>query len=300
MTGESRQEAGKLLAVAANVVSLAHVRRIEQALGGAGITVVRLKGSGYLGSLYPTLDRRMVDVDLLVRPKDRPEAKRILEAHGYEAVPAPRHWRYSWHGHYNWQFVGDGVRPMVELHHSLCARGLFDINSDRLVDRRVSRHDGVSEMFTLGPEDALLHLAVHLVKDAYEHDHRLAGDARRIIEQWEPDWDVVVPRARRWRVTVGLRYVLEVAREAGAPVPAEVLSGLVSPLRNETTVAIIERLAPARRGALALRLTKLAVLALEPRGGRNLALFASRYAARRAVDGVYSLAPDHPTDAGPR
>ncbi|RLB49376.1 MAG: hypothetical protein DRJ42_21130 [Deltaproteobacteria bacterium] len=288
--GKSNDAPGHLLAVASNVVSLAHVRRIEEALESAGIEVVRLKGSGYLGTLYPTFDRRMVDVDLLVRPVERPRARRVLQQCGYAVVPPPRHWRYSWHQHYNWQFVGDGVRPMLELHQALCAAGLFDIDSDGLVDRRVRRSDGVSEMYTLCPEDALLHLGVHLVKDGYQHDERLPADAARMIEQWRPDWDVVVERAHRWRVTAGLRYVLEEARGAGAEVPESALEGLGSPGRGAAIRAIVGELGPLR--SRALRFTKLAVLALEPRGGRNLARFASRYALRRSVDGLYALGPD--------
>jgi hypothetical protein len=249
-------------------------------LQSAGIEVVLLKGAAYLGTLYPAYDRPMVDVDVLVRESDREAARSVLRSLGYESFDPPSTWRYSFADHYNWAFTAEG-RPVIEVHTRFCARGMFDIDYGTVFDRAVPRQtaDGRS-VRTLSAEDALLHMAVHLVKDAYVHGERLLNDARLLVESWSPDFDVAFARSRQWRVSHGLGYLVEGLERTGVEVPAIPAELRPGGIRRRGFEIYSALGAGGDRG----RLAKLAALAFERGGLGRVTRLATRYSRRRAID----------------
>ncbi len=274
----------QLEVLAGNVAKLYHLALLEGALDRAGITSVRLKGSAYLGTLYPDLSRWMVDVDLLVREADLDAAACVTQELGYRLYPPEPGRTLSWERHYNRIFFGVPPHPTVELHTGICSRGMFDVDYGALFERRVRLTASGAGFWALSPEDALLHLAVHVVKDGYMHDERLGEDARRMIETWPPRWAVLCERAERWGVTSGLHYVLRLAQRRGGVVPATTMHALEPMWPASLSRTLFDRAAPLHTRFP--RLTKLAALGLEPDGGTRVAKFAGNYAVRRALEAV--------------
>ena len=179
------------------------IRRMHDELGSilaraatAGIEVMPLKGA-VLGTV-PGADparRPMADLDLLVRPADRPPMREILVGLGYRHVPE-RHRRPT---HEVFVDPGggrviepDGEHPdnprKVELHVEVKRHLWGWVDDDDLTDelwRGASRGWVVGQPATLPrPESLLAHIAIHATSDL------LAGRGRLV--QWL-DLGVVAP-----------------------------------------------------------------------------------------------------------
>ncbi|MBF0341917.1 MAG: nucleotidyltransferase family protein [Magnetococcales bacterium] len=144
------------------------VNRIQRAFFGTGLPVILLKGAAYhLLNLPMAKGRISADVDLLLPEKDLPLAERCLRAHGWLAtLPDP----YDQHYYREWMHELPPLRHQnrfteLDLHHAILPRtGRLTPDSSRLLEQiqPVPGHPGV---WTLCPEDLLLHAVVHLFHD---------------------------------------------------------------------------------------------------------------------------------------
>ncbi|MCW2934352.1 MAG: hypothetical protein JWM19_5314 [Actinomycetia bacterium] len=99
----------------------AWIARIDDAMAGAGIPVVWLKGAAWGGILYAQAGPRpMRDLDFVVAPDATTAAAAVLGRLGFETEPgapaAPQHLPRFRHGH-------EGIR--VDLHHRLLPRRIY-------------------------------------------------------------------------------------------------------------------------------------------------------------------------------
>lgn len=231
-----------------NLERYARLRVLVASLHAQGIRVAALKGAALAALVYrnPGL-RPMIDVDLLVPRESLARAEDVVRALDYRELETPhdRDWYLARHHHARPYGAADGALT-VELHHHLLsgeARRWLPI--DELWERTVSTRIGPIEVDVLCPTDTVLHVAVHLA-----HTNRFMSELRAVRDLAECvdrhgaaiDWDALVERAGRYRLTRAVRLALWAAHEiGGAPIPASVLGPRRRPPLDALGHALVRR-----------------------------------------------------------
>ena len=77
-----------LTIAAQNIIHLQALEQLEEALAGAKIEIMTLKGAALLNHIYPKVGMRpMEDIDLMVRPAERERLVRLLKLMRYQQNP---------------------------------------------------------------------------------------------------------------------------------------------------------------------------------------------------------------------
>ena len=194
----------------------------------AGVSVVPFKGAQLTRAVYPDIGcRTMADLDLWIQRSEIEHARRIMQSLGYARVARsdrPAALQDALLGETQMVKVG---APLVELHWNIFP-GEWVRHTARVdesaVWARATPLDGplVRE---LSPEDAVIHLCVHLAVN-----HQLSGlglrtlvDLNHARRAWSIDWGIVAQRAARWRVScatwVVLRALGELLGDPGGALP---------------------------------------------------------------------------------
>ncbi len=197
------------------------LRRILDGLAAQGICPGVFKGAALAYTIYPTPGcRPMGDIDLWVTHAEMPAAIEVLGELGYrfhEKADRPHAMTQATDGEVQMRPTQPG-QHLVELHWGVFAGEWLARTT--AVDRAGVRSrlvrtplTGGREVLLLAPEDALIQLAVHL-----GINHQMSLNALRslvdiaLLAQQRPvDWDVVVERARTWRVATVVGLVLALA-----------------------------------------------------------------------------------------
>jgi hypothetical protein len=219
-----------------------------QVMADAPVPWLVVKGPVLAETVYRSADLRFyADLDVIVPAASFSDAVTFLEERGTHVLDR------------NWTLVRD-LRagelhfklPMdveLDLHWHLLfrrdQRQVFRIPMHEIFERqRVVQVQGVA-VRTTDAVDTLLHLSVHA---AVEGGDRLGWlkDIERVIVIEQPDWDDVVNRARRWRVTLPALAMLSRSRTTlGAPVPDEVLGALCAQRSWRAVLATLDRRYPS-------------------------------------------------------
>jgi hypothetical protein len=203
---------------ARNILLFHELEIILRAFQAAGITVVPLKGAWLAESVYASIAQRtMEDVDLWVQRDELDAARRVMESLGYSSrskEDRPRELQDEIMGETQ-LFKADAT--MVELHWNVFPgewlRHTTRVDEQAVWERTLPyKGEGVRQ---LSPEDAILHLCVHL---AVNHQMSLTGlrtllDLDRLRRRWNIDWSAVAQRAREWRVSHATWLVLQMLEE---------------------------------------------------------------------------------------
>jgi hypothetical protein len=207
------------LASAERNIRLFHeLETIFSAFKAAGITVIPLKGAWLAESVYADIAQRsMGDVDLWVKRDDLDAARRVMGSLGYSSrskADRPQELQDALTG--ETQLFKAGA-PMVELHWNVFPgewlRHTARIDEQAVRERTLSyKGEAVRQ---LSPEDAVLHLCVHL---AVSHQMSATGlrtllDLDRARQRWSIDWEAVARRACEWRVSHAIWLVLQMLEE---------------------------------------------------------------------------------------
>ena len=167
------------------------VVRLVEMLHQVGVEIIVLKGLSLALSYYaaPAL-RPMVDVDVLIRPRDIDTALRTIEAAGWTPrAPLPQN-------HVRRRREVDLRGPAgerLDLHwhlHSAFIRpgdGMHD--DDQFFARAVPLSVGPATSSMLDPTDLFLHVLVHGATTGWRSHPLWVADAVTIIERGGPDLD---------------------------------------------------------------------------------------------------------------
>lgn len=219
------------------------VARVLRALEAAGIPVIVLKGAALAETVYPSLaDRPMGDVDLLVWPADREQARAVLEAAGYAYIPEPPQPFSPFATTFTGEMAFRGRdRTMIELHWQLTPsewlQHLCDLDPAPFWAAAHPLELEGAHALQLAPHDLLLHLCVHLTVHGYGHVVGFA-DIVRVVAAYQPfAWDHFLARATRFRLRAVCYYPLATCAVAlGASIPAHVLAALRPPAWRQQLV----------------------------------------------------------------
>jgi hypothetical protein len=214
---------------AVNMRLLAGGRAVVDALAGAGVSVMVLKGVALLEETYADISLRpMGDVDLLVHDTSIQRAEDVILGLGYRSArpaqagkPGPRPTKYA----YPELRSPDGL-VHVDLHRHVLADADFDI--DQVWTH--GRPSAAGVHLLPDHEDLLLHLAAHFFKDRVRRSAGSLGQLADIawaVHVTKPDWDAVVARARAYGLHGRVHLALMATNELLGPVvPAEVLAAI--------------------------------------------------------------------------
>lgn len=188
-----------LITAAANDHHKEELTRILAAFREKGIEIIPLKGIALAERLYGDITSRdrSIDVDLLVREKDKERARRLLEDAGYSFMPVDEKEEYKWYYAFHKR-----AQKMIELH--------WDIT---MMMRSPDRIEGLwrgTEKIMLDdiqymdfkPEELLLYLSAHIVNSDSFRKLRYLCDINRLIEKYRNQiiWDSIVKKAKEWNM----------------------------------------------------------------------------------------------------
>ncbi len=244
------------------------LQTVLQALHAKGLAAVAFKGAALAHTVYPDVAcRPMGDSDLWLRTEQMEEAAAVLEQLGYYAQhkstrplalmirsrnELPMYGTRSGSGlvELHW-----GVFPGEWLQRTTC------IDDAELWARAVPATLAGQPALILSPEDNVIQVAVHLAINHNMSSPWLRGlmDIALLARRQSLDWNIVVQRARAWRVTTALWLVLNLTVD---------LTGL-----NEAAAAVQQLQPSALRRRLLNRFANAESLVLM----RDLSLSKWRY-----------------------
>lgn len=203
-----------------------------------GVAVMALKGAHLSQFVYGNCALRpMGDLDLLVKRSDIETVTHLLRQDGYLSVPQDA-------GSADVHIPVFSKKHSVpcEIHFNIVAppfSGRFDVSD--LWER--ARHVSLNGLpvFTLCPEDLLLHLCAHsTVQHGFVTGIVPFIDISRTLEHHRDElaWDQLLARAREWGMTRCLYLMLYLSKELmGTPVTDKTLQDLNPPSDSEDAVA---------------------------------------------------------------
>ncbi|MBF0614945.1 MAG: nucleotidyltransferase family protein [Magnetococcales bacterium] len=213
------------------------VNRIQRAFFGTGLPVILLKGAAYhLRNLPWSRGRLTSDVDLLLPEESLPAAEACLKQHGWvAAITDPYDQRYYRQWMHELPPLHHPLRQTeLDLHHAIVPRTSRLCFDARLLLERLQPVPGHPGVWTLCPEDMMLHAVVHLCHDG--DFQRMAWrdllDIDAFFQEFSSDADFGTRLMARAEA-LGLRPSLELAarlltRVVGTPLPA----GLAGQIRQ--------------------------------------------------------------------
>ncbi len=214
---------------ARNLALAGELRKLLRTFRDQRIPCLPLRGLALAEQLYGDIPPRpMGDIDLLVRKEDLHRVQALFEALGFSEMDR----RPGFAAAFSYTlkfFVERLVMVIVEPHWTIAYPPFVDrLDMEAVWSRCVPKRVVGEETLSLGREDLLVHLCLHLIHrdDApslwlYELDHylRQESDAMR--------WDLVLSLTREAGVERLVGHALnEAFTKLGAPVPADVIDSL--------------------------------------------------------------------------
>jgi hypothetical protein len=219
------------------------VERIRDALCDLDVKIVLLKGAAYVVAGLPAGRGRLAsDVDILVPRTQIGDVERALEAAGWEPMKLhPYDQRfYRQYSHELPPLRHAHRRTVIDVHHNILPlTGRVRIDAALLLEaaQPVGTERRGRTIWTLAPEDMVLHNAAHLFQDG-----DLSGSVRDLVDsdalvrdfaaRIDGFWTRLPARARALGLTRPLFYALRYGRMMlSTPVPAHVEAELGGPPR---------------------------------------------------------------------
>lgn len=188
--------------------------KILEALTTAGVIVIPVKGAWLSESVYPNIAMRgMSDIDLWIQKEDVLRSIEAMESIGYEVSRSnserPQELQDALLGE---TLLYKNGAPFVELHWSIFAgewlRHTACIDERLLWERSLPWKSRMVRQ--LQPEDAVIHVAVHLAVNHHLSDALLRTliDLQMMRKSLTIDWNLVMDRAVIWRVAIPVWLVV--------------------------------------------------------------------------------------------
>lgn len=214
-----------------NLFNIGLLRRVQSALGEAGIQVLVLKGPATAFDVYGELALRpFADLDLLIRVADVARARAVLQEKGFEAETALPNDRLLVQRQYHLPMYVSGGGGLVELHWAIAPRHLplYPDPAGCFDQARTQRVLGV-EYRTLSRAVSVVFHCVHATKHGWG---RLEWTFCMAVWMqpnspiaWEEVWQVATDWHAEHMVALGAYLATTLF---GAPLPPQ-----VTPLRGK-------------------------------------------------------------------
>lgn len=180
-----------------NLSSTGELLRLVRTFREQDVPLIAYKGPVLASLAYGNLAlREFIDLDVLVRKRDIPEARRLLVSAGYRQIDPPTggYEAALLQSQREYVFIRDGI--LVELHWAVTPRNYsFPLDAGGLWERLQHVPLGGEKVATFSMEDLLLILCVHGSKHFW---HRLAWicDVAELLRTHATiDWEQLMYRA---------------------------------------------------------------------------------------------------------
>ncbi|WP_083748657.1 nucleotidyltransferase family protein [Pelomonas sp. KK5] len=204
------------------------------------VPVVLLKGAAYLrAGLPPAAGRLFSDIDILVPRGSIVDTEGALMAGGWVSDERDA---YNQMYYRRWMHEVPSLRHLrrhsvIDLHHTIAPpTSRFKVDGARLLERIRPIADAPG-LYILGPEDMLLHSAVHLFQEG-EFDRGLRDllDMQDLLRHFEREegagyWPALLARARELGLHVPLHHALTQLQRLFGPLVPPALAAEVAALR---------------------------------------------------------------------
>lgn len=206
--------------------------QILKLLQEAGIPVLVLKGAWLAETVYPQPALRfMFDIDLMVSRGDLARTIEKLSEQGYDSYIRST-LEECFEGSHHWpRLFREGCIAGIEVHWNLTEPGeAWNIDSAPLWERAKPATLAETTVLSLCPEDAVLHLCLHLTHaHLFEKGISPLCDIDRTVRHFENtlDWNALEGRACTWGWERGVHLALYMASVLlKTPVPPQVIQRL--------------------------------------------------------------------------
>ncbi|MGB2705442.1 MAG: nucleotidyltransferase family protein [Candidatus Omnitrophota bacterium] len=209
-----------------STVQHAETMRLLRLFSEEDIVCVPLKGTILSERLYGDIAARgmSVDIDLLIGEKDRAAARKILEKAGYSFVEAGEIWNRL--GQHIFRKT-DGT--VIDLHWEISPVLSSEDRMMGFLSGVRIKEEGDTCYYEFKEEELLLQLAAHLVDSSFLIELRYVTDVNELLAKYgrEMDWESVVEKAKKWRLSTSLYTALVLSRTFfKSYVPEEALASL--------------------------------------------------------------------------
>jgi len=208
------------------------VGQIHKVLWQLGIPILILKGAAYVLSDQPPAEGRMFsDIDILVPKGDLPRVEKALARNGWITTHLDD---YDQQYYRKWMHELPPLkharrRTVLDVHHAILPETARLHPSPQKMLATSVAVPGFEDLYTLCPEDMVLHSATHLFHDGeLEHGLRDLVDIDALLRHFSRDidfWDRIVERASQLDLVRPLFYALHYAsRILQTPIPKDVIA----------------------------------------------------------------------------
>ncbi len=223
------------------------LKRLLQTFQKIGIEVILLKGVALLQQVYPNpIQRRMRDIDFLIRKTDLPKVEAELSKMGYKAdekdgINSKWYRKYSIKINY---YKSGKTDYKIDVHWGFERyNNPFPISYEEIWGRSQKIEQNGTTFRLLSAEDMLLHLSMHMV---FQHclrlDTRAWLDIIHII-RLKPDWDKVILLAGQYKLESIVYVALHIANKlANVEIPQRVLKKLRRSFRHSLVKKLDNRI----------------------------------------------------------
>ncbi len=176
--------------------------RVLSTLASDGIPVIVLKGAYLAQFVYGRIGLRpMVDVDLLVKPRDLARVEEHLLRIGY--IPDEKNKTAHAEACSHYGYLPANPSMYIEVHWNIVGSPTpFRVDLEGLWRRAEPISIGENPALALSPEDLLMHIFVHI---SFNHLYSCSAlrslcDIAEVIRHYGPrlNWDALWQRSRQW------------------------------------------------------------------------------------------------------
>lgn len=216
------------------------ITQLKSAVQRTGAPMVLLKGSAYIAKgILSGKGRMLGDIDILVPRGALQDVENALKKSGYfpkDISDYDKRYYREW-SHEIPPVVHFNRHTTVDIHHSILPPTTRLKPDARLLLADAEPLPGHEDVYTLSPQDMILHSACHLFHEGeLQHGLRDLLDIHALLGEFmieERDWLNLLARARQLDLRLPLYYALHYAsRLLQTPVPPAILEELTDDAPN--------------------------------------------------------------------
>lgn len=183
------------------------IKKIGGQLAASNIKAILLKGAAMDGWVYPNEAFRLgSDIDLLVRENDYPHIDEILAPLARAVDKYPGQQAFTDFAIEKPFLVEKPAHVYLDVHRDLTIPFVYALNPDSLFERAIP-HPTHDKLWTLSPEDNLLHFAIHSFYDMRLFSKQTL-DAYLLIANRKINWALLQDRSKECRAVLPMAYLL--------------------------------------------------------------------------------------------
>jgi hypothetical protein len=173
-----------------NTLHTAELTRVLDLLAAHGIDAVPFKGPVLAILVYENVAmRQFSDLDLLVRPHERIQAREVLLGDGYTMYDG---WSHVHELNYEYTLVGTRGGVRLDVHWKLFPQAVLPVKPDKLRQRLAEVRIGDRTVRTFSPGDTLLILCAHADTHAWDRLKWISDIAQLVTSHPDLDWGEAV------------------------------------------------------------------------------------------------------------